>query len=385
MKSFNINNIFPAQVVEVNYTDSDTSTLLKTELKILSSKTSGTIDTIHGYPLDSNIKRVPLKGEVVLVLEAPKYNSTLLSKSTDYYYLPYPVNIQRSVQHSSVRDLAFASSNGNSEEDRNAALDGVPRQSTTNTNSEADLGDNIVERDNVFPIQPLEGDVSIEGRFGNSIRLSNTQTNFSNYDAKKMPFVGDRNTVNDPIIILSNGHFKEQPPTEPGKFIKYKYEDIDKDASSLYLTTSQRVRFNPLMLDNFTPEAQQSENIDKRNTEPDLPQALLKSDRIVFSSNTETLMYSVGGIGLASQQPITLDSNSDIHMNAREIKLGLNPTEQAVLGNTLQRALNALIDQIAALTVPTGTGPSGPPVNAGQIRAIKDQIANALSQTVSIK
>ena len=59
--------------------------------------------------------------------------------------------------------------------------------------------------------------------------------------------------------------------------------------------------------------------------------------------------------------------------------------EPALLGTTLKGLLEELFDAITALTVPTGVGPSGVPINAPQFVAIKARLQTALSQTVNVK
>ena len=54
----------------------------------------------------------------------------------------------------------------------------------------------------VSPLQPFEGDVLLEGRWGNSIRLGSTGTQPNDRYSLTSQFTGDSST--DPIIILSN-------------------------------------------------------------------------------------------------------------------------------------------------------------------------------------
>ena len=61
------------------------------------------------------------------------------------------------------------------------------------------------------------------------------------------------------------------------------------------------------------------------------------------------------------------------------INLGFEAEEPVVLGNKLEEILIGIIDEIGkivdaitAMSVPTGTGPSGPPVNSPQFLAVKN-------------
>ena len=64
---------------------------------------------------------------------------------------------------------------------------------------------------------------------------------------------------------------------------------------------------------------------------------------------------------------------------------GSSATEPLVLGNALKGIIEELIDAITALTVPTGVGPSGPPVNSAQFTSIKSRLNNILSQVGKTK
>jgi hypothetical protein len=88
---------------------------------------------------------------------------------------------------------------------------------------------------------------------------------------------------------------------------------------------------------------------------------------------------------------IEMDSQGNIFItnaSGKKVHIGDGAdtaNEPALLGTTLKGLLEQLIDAITALTVPTGVGPSGIPLNAPQFLAIKAQLQTALSQTVHVK
>lgn len=57
-------------------------------------------------------------------------------------------------------------------------------------------------------------------------------------------------------------------------------------------------------------------------------------------------------------------------------------SEKTVLGETLKTKLDAILDGIVAITVPTGVGPSGTPVNAATFTTIKAGLPAILSAGV---
>ena len=59
---------------------------------------------------------------------------------------------------------------------------------------------------------------------------------------------------------------------------------------------------------------------------------------------------------------------------------GKNALQPMVVGDDWQQIMTELIDQIMAIVVPTGVGPSGNPVNKEKFRAIQNKLGQALSK-----
>jgi len=92
-----------------------------------------------------------------------------------------------------------------------------------------DLGTGIIETnlDKLRKLLLFPGDTSLEGRFGNTIRLGNSNTG--------TPYKGEQNS---PITIIRNGQKDTQGSLTPVS------EDINKDNSSIYLTKGQTIDIN---------------------------------------------------------------------------------------------------------------------------------------------
>jgi hypothetical protein len=83
---------------------------------------------------------------------------------------------------------------------------------------------------------------------------------------------------------------------------------------------------------------------------------------------------------------IDKDGNIEItNVDGGTVYVGNGANEAAVLGDTLKGLLDELVDAVLLLTVPTGTGPSGTPINAAQFQGIKARWRNFLSGTVKVK
>ena len=169
--------------------------------------------TLIAKPLFSNIKQFPLKEEIILIILAPSFELNERSESNSYYYFPYPLNIWNNNHHNALPD--------------NVNYDFEPK--------ELNLGSNFKENENIKTLLPEEGDTIIEGRFGNSIRMSSTS---KNKKISQNPWSGEGEN-GDPIIMIRNGQkIINNEPWIPD------YEDINEDKSSLYLTSTQLIPIN---------------------------------------------------------------------------------------------------------------------------------------------
>lgn len=185
-------------------------------------------------PLDINVRRVPLVNEVVLIIQS----TDVLNEdpqSQKYYYLS-GVNIWNSVHHNGFPDLQNLSATQKSE-----VLLGYLSTENGLTKKPDDapkdlfLGNTFIENPEIRNLLPLEGDTLVEGRFGNSIRLSHTAISPSQSIVSPWSKAGN-NT--QPITIIRNGQTKNTPSIRWTPI----FEDINGDASSIYLTNGQEIQ-----------------------------------------------------------------------------------------------------------------------------------------------
>lgn len=212
--------LFPARVKEIIinndsdlYKNKGWGFLGSIKFKPLYSGIDSSSDLLIAKPLFNNIKLLPLKEEIVLILPGPSYQLNTQNNSSEFYYFPYPLNIWNSTHHNALPDSTIYNINEN----------------------ELNLGKNFIEKDNIQQLLPEEGDVLIEGRFGNSIRFSSTtpQKKQNNNSWSSEGVEGD------PIIIISNNHNK----TQKNNWIPIQ-EDINNDGSSIYICSTQEIPIN---------------------------------------------------------------------------------------------------------------------------------------------
>jgi hypothetical protein len=241
------------------------------------------------YPLQPHIKNVPLIDETVLCLIGPSENQEQSGKLDRVYYLT-GVNIWNHPQHT-----------------------GYTRES-----SEVTLHPNFKESVDINPLLPYPGDVILEGRRGQSIRFSEAHPGTPWTSLKKA----------SPVVIISNGQLQ----TEQGFSVIT--EDINADASSIYLTSTHGI---PLK-ESQTFNTFNAPTVSAYETS----QVILNGDRLVFNSKLDSILItSSTQVGLKGIDVI-VEGTQAVTLEAPRISLGFQADERAVLGDSMVDELTKL-------------------------------------------
>jgi len=185
-------------------------------------------------PMDVNLRRLPLVNEIVLIIQSTDVLNND-PQAQKFYYLNN-VNVWNSIHHNGFPDLQNLSATQKSE-----TLLGYVSTENGLTKKQDDspkdlfLGQTFIEDPQIRNLYPVEGDTIIEGRFGNSIRFSHTSIFPSQSVVSPWSKTG-KNT--SPITIIRNGQTKQVPSVRWTPI----FEDIDGDASSIYLTNGQEIQ-----------------------------------------------------------------------------------------------------------------------------------------------
>lgn len=214
----------------------DPSDLGSITFQMLSGLQDRTLDSggnLTARPIHSAIKQIPVEGEIVLLFPGPSRDLNEDRGRRDLFYtLPY--NLWNFANHNAFPDLG----------DYGAYIGAIERtyQDSTNTNQPVNtsstgslnmpLGPNFVEKGNIKVLKQFTGDVTIEGRWGNSIRFSSTNP----VPADQNPW-SKNSTPGNPITIIRNGQGvgSDNIPWIPT------VENINRDPSSIYLTQGQQI------------------------------------------------------------------------------------------------------------------------------------------------
>jgi hypothetical protein len=310
----------------------DLTTELKTfsiQVYILHNNNRVFLDNVK--PANINIKQIPLVGEHVLVFQSYQANSSYYDKKQQWYYL------------STVAVQSIINQN-------------ILPVNTVETQFD-EIRDTEFKAADISPKQPLKGDVLIEGRWGNSIRLSSTNYQSDSY-SHNPTWVG--NVATDPIIILSNN-------TSDRDRTKFSIENLKTDTSAIYLTTTQKLtelslghetKSNPLTC--YLPN----------ESDFNKSQFVASAERIILKAKTDI---------------VVLDSPKAIILNTiGDIKLGNDgASESMVHGNVLFQILNSILDQ---LSVPVLCGSSiGSFTETTSLTAARKKLQNLLSSKYFIQ
>lgn len=336
----------PLEVLEVHLDETKSSFPLKEDQpdysyiggvlgRFIYSEQGISVDRCRSFkPLNPNMNSTPVVGEIVIGV---KYLS-------DYYYIS-SLNL-------------FGNPNLN-------AQHGVSRLKRKNT-LESELGIDTPNEGNdkgtkigyyidegrdtdARKLLPNEGDVIIEGRFGNTIRLGSD--------------VKNENTES-PNIILNVGQSKDEFPNTKQPI----EEKVDTDGSSIYMTTNQTLEFVGGMETQLVTGPYDGNNI------------LISSDRILFNTKNG------GDIGMFSNNNLSLGAKTEVVLESPIVKVGsTGASEPQVLGQILYDKLDALVTAIGGVTgIPTPTGPTPGPIQAAPnwssvtsaMSAVKDALSS---------
>ncbi len=291
----------------------------------------------YALPLFPNIKHYPLINEIVYIIQLPVNDvATGQPVNNGWYYFP-PLNIWNSQLHNALPEEK-TSANQNQINDYESTFAGQVRR-PEDSNTEIDLGSTFVEANsiNVHPLLPYEGDVIYEGRFGNSIRLGSTVKNA--VIPNEWSNVGENG---DPITIIRNGQSDySDDPWIP------KTEDINKDASDIWLTSKQKLPIRPSS--NLTDSYAKSKAPEDPR-EYSKNQIILNSGRLTFNAKNDAIILGANStIHLTANESVNADASKYIALTAPKVYLG---SSQGVEGTNIQSAvlgeeLNSLLGEIA--------------------------------------
>jgi hypothetical protein len=313
------------------------------------------------FPLQPGVKNYPLINEIVYLVSQPTKKLQERTTAISLYYISV-VNLWNHPHHNAIPYSAGSSTPANSKNYQDTALGSVNK--LTDSSGEIKFGDYFLERSNIFPLQPFEGDLIYEGRWGNSIRFTGTAPNRNPWST-----VG---TQGDAITIIRNG--QTETPNKNGW--DFTVEDINTDASSIYLTTTQKI-----------PLTTATNYFSYKSNPPTSPekytgkQIILNSGRLVFNTTEDHLMLSsVKSISLSSTETVNVDA-PEMTIQTEKLFLGSkSATEPLLLGDTTVELLKEMISVLKDLLIASQTAAN----SGGPIPSLNQKAPGLLKRILSL-
>ena len=292
--------------------------------RFVNSELGMNIDSLSDFkPLNPNFQTTPVVGEIVIGV---KYLGQLFFTTQLNLFGNPNFNTQHGISVGKKKDT-LSSSDG---------IDDLPNSDDRGI----ETGHYFKKMDDARKLLPNEGDVIIEGRFGNSIRIGSDIRN---------------ENEESPNMIFSVGHTIEGDTKVPIE------EKIDTDSSSVYLTSNQELNFTIGAESQLIPAPYDGKQI------------LLSSNRIILNTKEggDILFSSNNNVGISAVKEVVIESPTT--------KIGgTDATEPIVLGDTLESKINDILTIIeTGLLAPTGPVVVGP--GAGLLASVKSTLSTIKS------
>ena len=350
------------------------------------------------YPLNLNLVDFPVKGEIVFI-----------QKIYNRFYYTDRVNQYNSPNNSSAVGSSQKFKIGGGEKNQqtlNTAESGITKD--TSVEDDGYLGNYFQPNFNIRPLIPNEGDTLLQGRFGNTIRLGSVEN--SPTIKLRAGQLADYEKFDEGVEFVSE--LEQKPLSTPLA------EDINLDASSLWMTTDETVSITPATLEDtniYPTEVAPAEFGGK--------QIILNSGRLIFNSKEDGILGFSNGpvdfstlntfgvsakqglnlysplidigrknqtknIGLSSNQVVIDATDGNITNIANKINLfgsQLRDTSPAVRGTELRAVLEEMIEIMKTLTtglnqLASAVGPALPPVSGVSGKVVSSVSGNIFKQ-----
>lgn len=285
-------------------------------------------------PIDTNTKHYPLVGEIVALKKAPSIELETSTKDKITYYTNVVGVWGSTHQNARPSSLELQPPPSNDKSYEFTQQTGIPNVQNDQLIVYS-LGNTFVEKDNIRQLQPFEGDVIYEGRWGNSIRLGSTTVNKQTSQGLNN-WSQEASNPGDPITIIRNG---QTPNTNEDTWIPA-VENINTDQSSIYLTSTQKIN---IQRGSLLP----SSSIKNEGSFLQ-PQIIITSDRVNINSKKDSiLLTSRESTIIAANKFINISSKEQIVLDCSSIKLGNQQASHPVLkGDDTVKELTKLVDTL---------------------------------------
>ena len=367
----------------------------------------------YARPVNTLFVSIPVIGEYVYIVRGPAAHSVRPDQDTklvlQHFYMT-PISIRGDINHNASTDnwnikyLETQTTTGDASEYESNTDTPPPEEDTFERTSLGNdfhrhsiINGDLQEETLVMSPALFEGDVILNGRFGQTFRMSATLSSGANETWRGLPDLESDPPPLKPITIIRNGM--------PEGILDRYVDNISTDPSAIYLTNGQYIpelkELKPFPQDHEGKPRSRAMDMGElfahADLGSDLSQCIIRADRVMSISRGELYQWSEKGISLASKGSITIDAGPQCIIEADVIYLGSGvgegPNDQAVepavRGEKLRDILLEIIDAFDASTVLVGgiTGVLVPPAGLVALEAdiIDGENSGLLSKKVFLE
>lgn len=316
------------------------------------------------YPLNLNIVDFPVKGETVFI-----------QKIYDKFYYTDRINIYNNPNNSSSVGSSQKFNIGKSTKSQKT-LDTAESEVVENKETLDDvfLGNYFKPNFNIRSLIPNEGDTLIQGRFGNTLRLGSVD--------------------NAPTIKLRAGQISDFEKFDEGETLINELnekavntsleENINLDASSMWMTTDETVRLTPATLEDpniYPTEVAPAEFSGK--------QIILNSGRLIFNSKEDGILgFSNGPVDFSTLNTFGVSAKQGLNLYSPLIDIGRENQTKNISLSSNQVLINATDGNITNIANKINLFGSqlrdtSPAVRGTELRAVLEEMIEVMKTTTS--
>ena len=322
---------------------------------------------VTAKPLNPNIKQLPVEGEYVMV-----------KKIFGQYFYTSRVNVFNNPNNASYQGFSKQFQTDESNTKRNKTLQtadtGISKDKQSRENRK--LGETFETNFNFRQVVTDEGDLTLNGRFGNSIKLgSNTKNEIAD-----SPNIKLRAGQLQDVTKFGEEDILEQLSNAP--FTAPVAENINSDGSSLWMTTDETVSITPATLEDtniYPTEVAPAEFGGK--------QIILNSGRLIFNSKEDGILgFSNGPVDFSTLNTFGVSAKQGLNLYSPTISIGRDTKTKNLSLESNEVVINATdgyITNIANKIELFGSGlrDASPAVRGTELRELLEVIIDVLGAT----
>lgn len=274
------------------------------------------------WPINGFVKQYPLINEIVMIMLGPSSGLNDSSTSQKSFYFP-PFGLWNDSNHNGFPDLREYNNFLNKYINK-------PGYSSGETQiPNFPLGYTFQEKKDIKNLKPFEGDVLLQSRYGQSIRFGSTVSLL-----KKENSWSNAGSNGDPITIILNQQGSRAESNQFSTFV----EDINRDGSAIYMTSTQEIRLDLLgfPLNSFNT------SIDPVREDIVIAREIPISDQYTSAEEQDSYAFSIYEKPNTAYAQVSYDDTQIIVESGEGISGDLNIAKRIAISDAYNKIANRL-------------------------------------------